>query len=257
MFLLLSLTLWGVATIKNPGLLPSVQEGRDFFAKITPSLAVNILRPMGWVNKKKFWSFRTQLIVIAVFARDRKVRLDLARESEIEVRRYRVHAGRARKKIAHSLEFLIEAEQIGQTLQEWPPGLPTFDPARRALLRLEKAFAQVEATAAKLLHPTLRKRNEKDIASRSSRRLFHPDLKATEGSSALMHRTVEMLDDELRKFTRGKVPPKHIDKFICEFLQALFWKGASVANVKTIRQRYKDRQGAFRAQPSSPFSIPQ
>jgi hypothetical protein len=71
-------------------------------------------------------------------------------------------------------------------MKELRPGVADFQPARKALERLETTFRNLESTAAALLHPNLRKSSEKSLANRTPYRLSHPELKPTPGSQDVM-----------------------------------------------------------------------
>jgi hypothetical protein len=209
---------------------------------LTASLA-HILSLMGAVSTTELVSFENRLRDIADYVSKIKDRLASERDAELDLRMSRVRSGRARKKIQHSLKFLRDAELIRSDMEELGPGVVDFQPARKALERLETTFSNLESTAAALIHPNLRKSDEKSIANRTPYTLSHPEFKPTPESQKVMHRAVEMLDDEILKFTRGKVKAGsvHVHEFIREFLKVLGWK-VDVANVKTIRARYYERK---------------
>jgi hypothetical protein len=215
-----------------------LQEG---FPDLTGSL-VHILSEMGEVRITRLVKFENRLHDIAEHVSKLKDHLALERAAEPDLRMSRVRSGRARKKIEHSLKFLHEAELIRRDMKELRPEVADFRPARRALERLKTTFSDLESTAAALLHPDLRKSNEKSLANQSPYRLSHPELKPTPGSKKLMHIAVEILDDEIQKFTRGKVKAGPVHEFICDFVKALGWTKVNVANVKTIRARYYERK---------------
>ena len=218
------------------------QLPEDFRHNLTASLAQHILPQMGGVRVTKVARFANSLEAIAESISKFEENLALEREAEREVRMSRVRSGRAKRKIEHSLKFLDDAEVIGMNMKELRPGFLNFQPARKALEQLEKKFSDLESTGAALIHPDLRKASEKSLATRTPYRLSHPEFKPTPKSQKLMHRAVEMLDDEIQKFTSGKVPPRHVNKFIAEFLHSLGRGTVDVANVKTIRARYHERK---------------
>ena len=139
-----------------------------------------------------------------------------------------------------SVQSLLRA--IRFSVQAKRPEVADFQPARKALERLKTTFSDLESTAAALIHPNLRKSSEKSLANQTPYTLSHPQFKPTPRSQQVMHRAVEMLDDEIQKFTLGKVKAGSVHKFICEFLKALGWTRVHVANVKTIRTRYYERK---------------
>jgi len=217
------------------------QLPEDFRDNVAASLAQYILPEMGGVRVTKLARFANSLEAIAESVSKVEENLALEREAERELRVSRVRSGRAKRKIKHSLKFLDDAEVIGMNMKELRPGSLNFQPAREALEQLERTFSDLESTGAALIHPDLRKASEESLATRTPYRLSHPEFKPTPKSQKLMHRAVEMLDDEIQKFTRGKVPPRHVNKFIAEFLDSLGW-AVDVANVKTIRARYHEQK---------------
>jgi hypothetical protein len=208
---------------------------------LTGSLASHILSEMGGVRRTKLDRFANRLYDIAEHVSKLKSHLAFEREAESDLRMSRVRSGRAKKKIQHSLKFLHDAELIRDDMKELRPGVADFQPARKALERLETTFRNLESTAAALLNPNLRKSSEKSLANQTPYRLSHSELKPTPGSQQVMHVAVEILDDEIQKFTNGKVKAGSVNEFICEFLKVLGWT-VSVANVKTIRARYYERK---------------
>ena len=135
------------------------------------------------------------------------------------------------------------------------PGWLNFQPALKALERLEKRIGYLERLSAAQIHPSLRTKDEEKLAKQMPRELFHPPFKATPGSQELMHRAVEMVGDEIQTFTRGKVPAGQVNKFIAEFLLNFFdWK-LDVANVKTIRARYHEQKRAAATPGTSPTRL--
>jgi len=231
-----------VDSVKEPADSPvsetSSLEWEQFLANLAPSLVEHILTPMGAVRKKKLAQFQIDLFAIARYIAEMTDRMNFARGSEKEIRASRVNSGRGKIKIQHSLEFLRQAEEIAKKMEELSPGWLKFEPARKALERLEKRFKDSEATAAALIHPGLRKGGEDALAERTPYKLHHPEFKPTPGSQEVLHHAVVRLDDEIQKFTQGKVMPKQVNQFIVEFLKLLNWT-TSPANVKTIRTRQK------------------
>src|ERR1035441_6167850 len=69
-----------------------------------------------------------------------------------------------------------------------------FQPARKALERLEERIGYLESLTAALIHPNLWTKDEEKLAKQTPHELFHPPFKATPGSQELMHRAVEMVD---------------------------------------------------------------
>jgi hypothetical protein len=236
----LAFTLWRVDSIKktadsplseNPNLDP-----KTFYGNLNESLVEHILSQMGKVPRGKLEKFGNQLLVIAHYISKMKERLDFEREAEKAIRASRVNLGRVKRKIQHSIEYLRQAEETAKGMQELRPDLRSLEPARKALERVEKRFTDLEASAAALIHPNLRKRGEGGLADKTPYKLQHPKFKPTPGSQQVLHSAVDMLDDEIQRFTRGKVPPHHVNEFIVEFLKLLEWNTSS-ANVKTIRFR--------------------
>ena len=148
--------------------------------------------------------------------------------------------GRVKTKIKHSIEYLHQAEKVATHMEELQPDLRNFGHARKALECLEQNFKNLEATAAALIHPGLRESGEGSLAGNTPYTLQHPEFKPTPGSQQVLHRAVELVDDEIQKFTRGKVPSNDVNEFIVEFLQFLKWN-TSAANVKTIRFRHQQK----------------
>ena len=243
------LTLWPVPTMKKEiepaSAGQSLELPDDFFGNLSASLAMHILPEMGGVRVKKVERFAERLLGLALRVLDLQNRLDLERAAESDVRELRVRCGRAKAAVGHSLKYLRKAESIGKEMIDKDglcPGVIDFQPAQKKLERLERKIGYFESLNAALIHPSLRKNSEKRLADKMPHGLYHPDVKATPGSSKVIHRTVEMLSDEIEKFTGGKVNAGPINKFICAFLKSVFNWRVDAANVKTIRKRYSDRK---------------
>jgi hypothetical protein len=215
-----------------------------FFDALTPSLELHILPSMGKVSETKLESFGVRLYTVALHISQILQDLDLARDAEQPIRSGRLRCSRARAAIGHSLKYLRKAESISKTMIDrdgLTPAWLNFQPAQQALERLKKRIGDLESTNAALIHPSLRKRGkEESLARETPYNLHHPEFKVTPGSQEVMHRAVEMLDDEIQEFTRGKVKAGHVNNFIKEFLEFAFDWTVDVANVKTIRHRYHE-----------------
>jgi len=248
-----------VSTVKKAVEPPSAQKPNlhlDKFRETVMLSAIDhILPSMGKVRESKLEKFGDDLLRIAVYVSELRDDLAFAQGAEKPVRTTRVKLGRARRKIEHSLNYLREAEVIAIGMkEELTPGQLDFQSAQRALESLKTKLGQLEATAAALIHPNLRRTGEDTLASQTPYKLTPLDLKATPGSSAVMHRAVELLDEVIEKFTRGKVPPHHVDEFISEYLNPLGWQGVNPANVKTIRRRFRDRKARLLAESSTSYT---
>lgn len=141
--------------------------------------------------------------------------------------------------------YLRKAESIGKEMIDKDglrPGWIQFRRAQKELELLERTLGDLESLNAALIHPSLRKASEKHLADKMPHGLHHPAVKVTPRSSKVIHRTVEMLSDEIEKFTGGKVNAGPINKFISDFLKSVFNWTMDTANVKTIRKRYRDRK---------------
>jgi hypothetical protein len=215
-----------------------------FFSILGRGLHLRILPAMGEVSDARQVRFAKNLYAIALHIQAQRDHLDLDRKAEREIRESRLKSGRAKAAIENSLESLRKAERIGSKMNELKPGWLNFQPALKALERLGKRIGHWESLAAALIHPKLRTKDEEKLAKKTPRELFHPPFKATPGSQELMHRVVEMVDDEMQNFTRGKVPARQVNKFIAEFLKNFFGWTVAVANVKTIRARYHEQERA-------------
>jgi hypothetical protein len=165
----------------------------------------------------------------------------MSRRSHGSMRASRQRFGRACAQVEHCLQSLLKAENALRPHEsEVRPGLLNFRGPEKGLKHLKKTLEELEATAAALIHPGLRTAKDELLAVNTPYKLHHPDLPITEGSAELQYLAVELIDDRLQKFTQGKVPHTHEDKFISEFLKIVFGWTVSPANVKTIRQRNKD-----------------
>jgi hypothetical protein len=227
----------------------SHQLPEDFRDNVAASLAQHILPEMGGVRITKLARFANRLEGIAERVAELKDRLDLEREVEPTARKLRILSGRVRAKIDHSLTVLRKADKDFAAMKDprgknvLRPGWLDFEPALKALERIEKRIGYLESNTAALIHPKLRTGDEENLAKQAPRKLTHLDVKPTPGSQKLMHRAVEVLDDEIRKFTDGKVPPGHVNDFIEDFLEYLqLGMKVDVANVKTIRARYHEHK---------------
>jgi hypothetical protein len=215
-----------------------------FFSILGRGLQLRILPVMGEVRDAQQVRFARNLYAIALHIQAQRDHLDLDRKAEREIRESRLKSGRAKAAIENSLEFLRKAERIGSGMNELKPGWLNFQPARKALERLEERIGYLESLTAALIHPNLWTKDEEKLAKQTPHELFHPPFKATPGSQELMHRAVEMVDDEIQNFTRGKVPAGQVNKFIAEFLDNFLGWTVEVANVKTIRARYHEQKRA-------------
>jgi hypothetical protein len=215
---------------------------KQFFETIANSLAEHILSPMGEIRSSKFVRFAKQVLTIAYSVSKSRDYMTLLQEGEHPTRKTRMQLGGARKKIEHSLNYLREGEKITTKMGELHPGWLNFEYPRKALERLHTDLGHLEATTAALIPPNRRTRSESLLAPANPYQLKDPEFKVTPKSSQVMHRTVELLDVEIAKFTRGKVPPHHVDEFISDYLDALGWRRVSPANVKTIRKQFKDQK---------------
>jgi hypothetical protein len=187
--------------------------------------------------------FANNLYATALYVQMQQDHLDLDRKAKGEIRRARVRAGRARAAIENSLDCLEKAKAIGRDMVEndgLRPGSLNFEPSKKALERIKKTIIDLEAMTAALIHPGLRTGEEERLAEKTPRKLNHPPFKATPGSEELMHRAVEMLDDDVQNFTDGRVPTGRVNRFISEFLETFFGWTVHVKNVKTIRARYRE-----------------
>jgi len=225
------------------------QLPEDFRGNVAASLAQHILPAMGGVRVTKLARFANRLQGVAERVAGLKDRLDLEREVEPTARKLRILFGRARAKINQSLTVLRKAEKDFAAMKDprgknvLRPGWLDFEPALKALERIEKRIDYWESNTAALIHPKLRTRDEEILAKEAPVKLSHSEFKPTPQSLKLMHRAVEMLDDEIQEFTDGKVPPGHVNKFIAKFLESLDLKmNVDVANVKTIRARYHEHK---------------
>ncbi len=213
---------------------------------------------MGRVSPKRVARFADRLRNIALAARHSEDRMKRYMESKKPLRAHRVRCGRAKAAIEHSLTCLEKAEAIGKEMIEKDgllPGWLNFEPSKEALEQIKKRVRVLESTSAALVHPRLRKRgDEQNLAKETPYKLTHLDFKPTSKSHNLLYWVVEMLDDQIQKFTGGKVPPDHVNKFITEFLDALRLLGlklqddpdpdadpdAPVSTVRVIRSRNRN-----------------
>jgi hypothetical protein len=221
-----------------------------FFEALTHSLELHILSSMGKVSETKLESFGIRLYTVALDISQIAKRLALAELAEQPIRSGRLRCSRARKAIGHSLDQLRKAESISKEMIDKDGLLPeciNFQPARRELEDLEKTIRDLESTTAALIHPNLRKedsgaKSEKILAENAPVKLYHPDFKVTPGSQQLLYHAVETLDDEIEKFTHGKVRAGLVNTFISEFLKFAFDWTVTVENMNTIRNRNRERK---------------
>lgn len=229
-----------MSKIKTPEVVPGFPvppfDAKEFFKGLTVSLVTHLFAPMGSVRTAKVERFMSRLADIADWYREMEYQMRVLRDSANVMRMSRVKAGRGRKKIEHSLKYLQQAEALASNMEEIKSGFLDFKPARKGLENLEKRFLALETTSAALIPQNLRTRREDGLAPQTPHRLTLPEFDATPKSSQVMHRTVELLDDEIGKFTGGKVPPHNINQFIVEFIGLLGYK-VEIDNVKTIRSR--------------------
>jgi hypothetical protein len=229
----------------------------EFYGKLTVSLVEHIVCVMGEVRVARFQRFADRLCNIALLARDFEDRMKLDMKAKKPLRASRVRCGRAKAAIEHSLDFLQKAEAIGKKMIDKDgllPGWLNFEQSKRALEQIKKRIRVLESTSAALIHPRLRKRgDEQNLAKETPYKLTHLDFKPTPKSHNLLYWVVEMLDDQIQKFTGGKVPPDHVNKFIAEFLDALRLLGLKlradaapdadpVSTVRVIRNRNRNRK---------------
>jgi hypothetical protein len=215
-----------------------------FFSILGRGLQLRILPVMGEVRDAQQVRFARNLYAIALHIQAQRDHLDLDQKAKREIRESRQKFGRTKAAINNSLEYLRKAERIGSKMKDLKPGWLNFQPALKALERLEKKIGYWESLTAALIHPHLRTDDEERLIKETPHELFHPPFKATPGSQELMHRTVEMVDDEIQTFTRDRVPAGQVNKFIAEFLDNFFGWTVTVANVKTIRTRYHEQRRA-------------
>jgi hypothetical protein len=223
-----------------------------FFSILRRGLQLRILPVMGEVRDTHQVRFARNLYAIALHIQAQRDHLDLDRKAKREIRESRQKSGRTKAAIENSLESLRKAERIGSEIKDLKPGWLNFQPARKALERLEKRISYLESLTAALIHPNLRTDDEERLVKETPQKLFHPPFKATPGSQELMHRAVEMVDDEIQTFTRGKVRAGQVNKFIAEFLDNFLGWTVAVANVKTIRARYHEQKRAVATPGISP-----
>ena len=154
---------------------------------------------------------------------------------------------RALAHVRHSLTHLAQADKLVQTeiglgLNE---NLLNLRSPRSALLRLEKDIMKLEGMMAAMIKPDLRTRKEEESVPDSPRKFEHLDLPANEGSNALKSLVAASLEDELKRFTEGKVSDQAIYRFISQFLDAIGYS-ETWSNVKTMlyRRRAEEEQSA-------------
>jgi hypothetical protein len=234
---------------KNPTMDRELPD--EFHEKLAVSLAEHIVSQIsGGVRVTKVTEFAQRLCNIALLARDFEDRMKLDIEAVKPLREHRLRCTRAKAAIRHSLNSLGKAEAIGREMIDKDsllPGWLDFEPSKKALERIKKRIVDLESTAAALVHPDLRKRGEEQsLASKTPHKLTHLEFKPTEGSSNLQYWVVEVLEDQIREFAGGNVPPHDLNQFISEFLTALSSLGlnvqATVDNVRVIRTRNRNRK---------------
>ena len=209
-----------------------------FFSVLGRGLHLRILPVMGKVHDVRLHRFARNLYAISLHIQRERERLDHAQKNKKGIRETRQKLGRTKAATKNSVESLLKAENIGSTIKGLNP--LNFAPARKELERLGKKIGNSESFAAGLIHPSLRTGDEKRRVKQMRREPSHPPYKATPGSRGPMHRAIEMLEDEIQTFTRGKVQPGQVNKFIAEFLLTFFGWTVAVENVKTVRARYSE-----------------
>jgi hypothetical protein len=90
--------------------------------------------------------------------------------------------------------------------------------------------------AAAMIKPDLRTRKEQERVTSSPRKFEHLDLPAKEWSEALRSLVASWLEDELKRFTEGKVSDQAIYEFISKVFGAIGYS-ETWSNVKTMLYR--------------------
>jgi len=218
----------------------SIKPPKGFADDMAVILVDHILQHMGEVRRSKLEKLADVLYGTARYIADSQNTRALYRQSTRTVRVSRQAIGRSRTHVLHSIESLKDAEEaLRPVVKELKPGMVNFLDASKSLEGLEKTLSYLETTTAAVIHPGLRTRDEKTLAAKSPHKLHDQALPITEGSAALQYLAVELIDNQLQKFTNDIVSPRQIDLFISKFLKmSLGWQ-VEESNVKTMRHRIK------------------
>lgn len=223
-----------------------IEPAEHFSKHLAGLLAIYILPEMGWVRESKMMKLVSDLYATAHQIADMENRLTFARKSVRGVRALREKYGRTLGHVRHSLDSLTKARTLLGKMEELKRGWLDFSGPERGLKRLEQNLAELESTCAALIHPGGKTDTEEGLAVLTPYMLEHLPFPITEGSAALQYHLVKMLDEQLQAFTRGKVLPNKIEKFISKFCEKFLGWYVTEANAKTMRRRVLKAQAQGR-----------
>jgi hypothetical protein len=213
-------------------------EGEEQFGKKLSTPIRDLVAQMGSVEKNKLKEFAGWLYELAALTRYFENTISVYRKSVPTLRQSREGYHRALIHVRHSLTHLAQADrvvrdEIALGLNE---NLLNLGSARSALLRLEKNIVKLEGMMSAMIKPDLRTRKEQERATASPRKFEHLDLPTNEGSNALKSLVAASLEDELKRFTEGKVSDQATYRFIAQFFGAIGYS-ETWSNVKTMLYR--------------------
>jgi hypothetical protein len=214
-----------------------------FYGKVTSLLVNDIAADIGGDHASKITKAVNALYAIKLWVDAQEYILAQGRSSKQSVRTALSRYDRSRRNVQHSINSLRRAEkllrdQVGEVNPKWIRD--KFARPLQNLERLEQELAVWEATFAALIHPRLRSSTEKVLAAKTRHKLHHPEFSITEGSADLQYRAVDLVDEQLQQLTGGS--SHHVNRFIADFFHIAWNRTVSESNVKTMRQRIKDKK---------------
>jgi hypothetical protein len=229
-------TILGVREVK------AVKPFNEFFcAEFVSSLCEDILTFVGKFRERALEDLIMNLYIVAHAMAEMENLLGIERKSPAFFRKWRARYNRVLVCVNQSFRSLLEAEKL---LGEWGirPQRFNFRGPLKHVMTLHQSIAKAEAQCAAMIHPDLRTKVEKQLA-KGYVEIPHPHFRTTEGSAQLQYEVTRVVEKEVVKFSRGKVPSNHIDRFISKFFAAaLGMSGVSEENVKTMRSRLKRKK---------------
>ena len=242
-------------------LFPGTQVSRvvpisDFVDNIAQTFHKELLTKMGEVDEMAFVDLLVLMHSVAELAAQQENQFIHARQTvhqSVQMwRKARLRYRRAGRHTARSVKALAQAESaLQEELKDLKRGSLNLGACRKQLDLLQRRIRELELACAKVVPPGKRTPAEKILAKNArGPRYFTPDVPDNKNSARTHYEIIRILDRELRKFTDGKVPSNHIDRFIVAFFSEALKQSVSEDNVKTIRLRLK-KHGHTRTAPAS------
>jgi hypothetical protein len=230
----------------------SARPPAEFLRDLGATFQSELLDSMGSVTSKQIENMLNFLYGVAQAMADAEREVSVARKTPKLGREHRVRFAQARVHVLLSADELKKAKKaLGHAGDSLKRGALRFRPVEEGLKDLSRALLELEIASATIVHPSKRTPLEKKLAAKVPQSLWHTPLKLTPGSAEINYQVVEILDEALRKFTRGRVPSNHIDRFIVKFFLAALGRTVSEANVKVMRIRIREqgKDSSFTDQP--------